>query len=79
MRDVASEAPRGLNILALLDSGPEDLPGLRDQAQLSTAYNTELRASELCGLAIEHLAEAIDPEPAQRRRDLGVGSGGRDY
>lgn len=62
VRDVAGDTPRGLNIRALLDSCPGDLPGLRDRALLSAAYDTGLRASELSAVAIEHLAEAIDPE-----------------
>lgn len=62
VRDVAGDAPRGLNIRALLDSCPDDMPGLRDRALLSVAYDTGLRAAELCAVAIEHLTEAIDPE-----------------
>ncbi|MDF2640710.1 MAG: putative integrase [Novosphingobium lindaniclasticum] len=54
--------PRGLNIRALLDSCVDDLPGLRDRALVSTAYDTGLRASELCVVAVEDLVEAINPE-----------------
>jgi site-specific recombinase XerD len=54
----------GLNIRALLESCGEDLPGLRDRALLSAAYDTGLRASELVAVAIEHIEEAIDPEAA---------------
>ena len=62
VRDVERDKARGLNIRALLDSCAEDLPGLRDRAVLSTAYDTGLRASELVAVAIEHIGEAIDPE-----------------
>jgi hypothetical protein len=40
LRDIASDAPRGLNIIALLDSCPDDIPGLRDRALLLVAYDT---------------------------------------
>jgi len=62
VRDVAADAPRGLNLRALLDSCGETLPELRDRALLSTAYDTGLRASELVAIQVEHLLEATDPE-----------------
>lgn len=62
VRDVERDQARGLNIRALLGSCPDDLPGLRDRALLSTAYDTGLRASELVAVAVEHIEEAIDPE-----------------
>ena len=62
VRDVERDKARGLNIRALLESCGDDLPGLRDRALLSTAYDTGLRASELVAVAIEHIEEAIDPE-----------------
>ncbi|MFS0849747.1 site-specific integrase [Novosphingobium panipatense] len=62
VRDVERDRARGLNIRALLDSCPHDLPGLRDRALLSAAYDTGLRASELVAVAVEHIEEAIDPE-----------------
>jgi integrase len=62
VRDVEREAPRGLNVRALLEACPDDLPGLRDRALLSVAYDTGLRASELVAIAVEHIVEAIDPE-----------------
>lgn len=62
VRDVERDAARGLNIRALLESCGDDLPGLRDRALLSTAYDTGLRASELVAVTIEHIIEAIDPE-----------------
>lgn len=62
VKDVERDQARGLNIRALLESCGDDLPGLRDRALLSTAYDTGLRASELVSVAVEHLIEAIDPE-----------------
>lgn len=62
VKDVERDNPRGLNIRALLDACGEDLSGLRDRALLSTAYDTGLRASELVGVCVEHIAEALDPE-----------------
>lgn len=62
VRDVERDKARGLNIRALLESCPGDLPGLRDRALLSAAYDTGLRASELVAIAVEHIEEAIDPE-----------------
>jgi integrase len=61
VRDIERDKARGLNIRALLESCADDLPGLRDRALLSTAYDTGLRASELVAVAIEHIEEAIDP------------------
>lgn len=62
VRDVERDKARGLNIRALLESCPDDLPGLRDRALLSAAYDTGLRASELVAVAVEHIIDAIDPE-----------------
>jgi integrase len=62
VRDVERDEARGLNIRALLESCADDLPGLRDRALLSTAYDTGLRASELVAIELEHIIEAIDPE-----------------
>lgn len=62
VRDVAADAPRGLNIRALLDSCDDTLPQLRDRALLSTAYDTGLRAAELVAIAVAHIGEATDPE-----------------
>jgi len=62
VRDVERDTPRGLNIRALLESCDGDLPGLRDRALLSAAYDTGLRASELVAVEFEHLKDAIDPE-----------------
>lgn len=62
VRDVERDKARGLNIRALLESCGDDLPGLRDRALLSTAYDTGLRASELVAVAVEHIVDALDPE-----------------
>jgi site-specific recombinase XerC len=62
VRDIERDKARGLNIRALLESCGDDLPGLRDRALLSAAYDTGLRASELVAVAVEHIEEAIDPE-----------------
>jgi site-specific recombinase XerD len=62
VRNVERDAPRGLNVRALLESCASDLPGLRDRALLSAAYDTGLRASELIAVEVDHILEAIDPE-----------------
>lgn len=62
VRNVERDAPRGLNVRALLESCAEDLPSLRDRALLSAGYDTGLRASELVAIAVEHIVEAIDPD-----------------
>ena len=62
VRDVERDKARGLNIRALLECCGDDLPGLRDRALLSAAYDTGLRASELVAVAVEHVEDAIDPE-----------------
>lgn len=62
VRNVERDEPRGLNVRALLESCPEDLPGLRDRALLSAGYDTGLRASELVAIEVKHIIEAIDPD-----------------
>lgn len=62
VRDVARDTPRGINVRALLETCADDLPGLRDRALLSLAYDSGLRASELVAIKVEHILEAIDPE-----------------
>jgi integrase len=62
VRNVERDAPRGLNVRALLESCADDLPGLRDRALLSAGYDTGLRASELVAIEVEHIIEAIDPD-----------------
>ncbi len=62
VRDVERDKPRGINVRALLEACADDLPGLRDRALLSVAYDSGLRASELVAVAVEHILEALDPE-----------------
>ena len=62
VRNVERDTPRGLNVRALLENCSKDLPGLRDRALLSAAYDTGLRASELVAIEVEHIIEAIDPD-----------------
>lgn len=62
VKDVERDKPRGLNVRALLEACGNDLPGLRDCALLSLAYDTGLRASELVAVAVEDMLEALDPE-----------------
>jgi hypothetical protein len=81
VRDVERDKARGLNVARCSRSCGDDLPGLRDRALLSAAYDTGLRASELVAVAVEHIVEAIDPDarlapdPAQQGRS---GRGGGD-
>ena len=44
MRNVVREAPRGLNVQALLEACPDDLPRLRNRALLSVAYEGSVPA-----------------------------------
>jgi integrase len=60
VRDVERDKPRGINVRALLEACGGDLPGLRDRALLSVAYDTGLRASELVAVEVEHILEALD-------------------
>ncbi len=62
VRDIERDKPRGINIRGLLEACADDLPGLRDRALLSVAYDTGLRASELVAIEVEHIQEALDPE-----------------
>lgn len=60
--DVERDKPRGLNVRALLEACADDLPGLRNRALLSVAYDTGLRASELVAIEVADIIEALDPE-----------------
>lgn len=62
VRDVERDKPRGINVRALLEACTGDLPGLRDRALLSVAYDTGLRASELVSVEVDDILEALDPE-----------------
>jgi hypothetical protein len=57
VKDPVRDAPRGLNLRALLEACPDDLPGLRDRALLSVAYDTGL--SDRASAAIDHIAPEI--------------------
>jgi len=62
VKDIERDKPRGINVRALLEACADDLPGLRDRALLSVAYDSGLRASELVAIDVDHIIEAIDPE-----------------
>lgn len=62
VKDVERDKPRGINVRALLEACGDNLPGLRDRALLSVAYDSGLRASELVAIEVEHILDAIDPE-----------------
>jgi integrase len=62
VKDPVRDAPRGLNLRALLAACPDDLPGLRDRALLSVAYDTGLRVSELVAIAVDDVIAAIDAD-----------------
>ena len=62
VKDVERDKPRGINVRALLEACVDNLPGLRDRALLSVAYDTGLRASELVAIQVEDILEALDPE-----------------
>ena len=56
------DVDRGINVRALLEACTDVLPGLRDRALLSVAYDTGLRASELVAVKVDHVLDALDPE-----------------
>lgn len=62
VKDPVRDAPRGLNLRALLAACPDDLPGLRDRALLSVAYDTGLRVSELVAIQVDDIVAAIDAD-----------------
>jgi site-specific recombinase XerC len=62
VKDVERDKPRGINVRALLEACADDLPGLRDRALLSVAYDTGLRASELVAVEVADVLDALDPE-----------------
>lgn len=51
---------KGFTLSALLQACPETLPGLRDAALLSLAYDTGLRVAELVRVACDHIA--VEPD-----------------
>lgn len=62
VKDPIQDAPRGINIRAILEACDDTPTGLRNRALLSTAYDTGLRASELVAIEVGDLLEALDPE-----------------
>ena len=62
VKDPLSDAPRGINVRAALETCDETPTGLRDKALLSVAYDTGLRASELVAIVVEDIVEALDPD-----------------
>ena len=62
VKDVRTDAPRGLSLSAMLDGCGTTVIGRRDAALLSVAYDTGLRAAELVALAVEDLVAAIDAD-----------------
>lgn len=62
VKDVERDKPRGINVRALLEACTDNLPGLRDRALLSVAYDTGLRASELVAVEVADVLDALDPE-----------------
>lgn len=62
VKDPLADVPRGINVRAALDACGDTLPGLRDRALLSVAYDTGLRASELVAIQIDDIVEALDPD-----------------
>lgn len=57
---IGSEPAKGFTLSALLAACDGALPGLRDAALLSLAYDTGLRVAELVRVAVEHIAAEPD-------------------
>jgi integrase len=53
--DIHADSAADLSLLRLLASIPEDIPGLRDRALISTGYDAGLRRSELVRIRVEHI------------------------
>nr|WP_232476368.1 site-specific integrase [Sphingomonas formosensis] len=62
VKDTERDEAPGIDVCTLLEACADDLPGLRDCALLSVAYESGLRASELVAIEVAHLLEAPDPE-----------------
>lgn len=62
VKDPVRDAPRGLALRSVLEACPADLPGLRDRALLSVAYDTGLRVAELVAIEVDDIIAAIDPD-----------------
>ncbi|WP_240959889.1 tyrosine-type recombinase/integrase [Novosphingobium olei] len=57
---IGTEPAKGFTLSALLQACPRTLPGLRDAALLSLAYDTGLRVSELVKVMCHHVASQSD-------------------
>jgi integrase len=57
---VGVEPAKGFTLSVLLQACPGTLPGMRDAALLSLAYDTGLRVSELVRVAVAHIAPESD-------------------
>jgi site-specific recombinase XerD len=62
VKDPLVDTPRGIHVRAILDACDNELPGLRNRALLSVAYDTGLRASELVAVNVADIIEAIDAD-----------------
>jgi site-specific recombinase XerD len=62
VKDPLADTPRGIHVRAILDACDNALPGLRNRALLSVAYDTGLRASELVAVNVADIIEAIDAD-----------------
>jgi integrase len=62
VKDPLQDAPRGINVRAILNICDGSPPGLRNSALLSVAYDTGLRASELVTIKVADMIEAIDAD-----------------
>ncbi len=62
VKDPLADTPRGIHVRAILDACKNELPGLRNRALLSVAYDTGLRASELVAVNVADIIEAIDAD-----------------
>lgn len=57
---IGIEPAKGFTLSVLLQACPGSLPGMRDAALLSLAYDTGLRVSELVRVAVAHIAPESD-------------------